>query len=562
MPDYMYLLESRLSAEQRAAVMRVQELAAAEEANVYLVGGAVRDLISGMPIRDLDFVIEGNPFRIARELEKGGARILSDDDRLRHAELIFAGDVDGSIAAARDDVYHRPGTKPEIRWSTVMEDLRRRDFSLNAIAISLNRASRGLLLDPTNGLADLEKREVRALSIHSFTNQPVRLLRVLRYCARMGFKMETRTAEWFSLAMERGLHETLLPEDVGKEVRQLAREEKPAAILKSWEAHGLIGAIHPQLARRHPHYDAVSWLVRVRDHMTTAGYRPRLLAPVTLAVLGRLKSRERSAALARMEFRPAERDAVLHLEVASKTLAKMLSSRKTATPREAYSFLEKVPLDLLAYTLAESSNAKAIGKIRHFLYKWRPLRQGLPLVVAELEALGLPRGPKFDRVIEDLFQLQLLGRGRTSEERTRLLRKLAGIKEPPKKKVKEEKKKAPTKGAGKEAKQKAGKEKAEVRPKGVEVGATQPGEAATGIKPSPAAAEQAAAAQGAKGQAAPVPKSPPAGVAGRPAPSARSRAKTAPPEKRGREVKRGRAKTLPARHRRARPRPHRKARHR
>ncbi len=115
--------------------------------------------------------------RVARELEKGGAHIVTEDEKLRHVELIFAGDVDGSIAAAREDVYARPGTRPEIRWSTIMEDLRRRDFSLNAIAISLNAASRGLLLDPTNGLADLEKREVRALSIHSFTNQPVRLLR-------------------------------------------------------------------------------------------------------------------------------------------------------------------------------------------------------------------------------------------------------------------------------------------------------------------------------------------------------------------------------------------------
>ena len=189
MPDYMFLLESRFSPEQRAAVTRVQELAVGAGANIYLAGGAVRDLISGMPIRDLDFTIEGNPFRIARELEKGGARILSEDERLRHVELIFAGDADGSIAAARDDVYHRPGTKPEIRWSTIMEDLRRRDFSLNAIAISLNPASRGLLLDPTNGLADLEKHEMRALSIHSFTNQPVRLLRLLRYCVRMSFKM-------------------------------------------------------------------------------------------------------------------------------------------------------------------------------------------------------------------------------------------------------------------------------------------------------------------------------------------------------------------------------------
>ena len=155
MPDYMYLLESRLSAEQRAALVRIQELAAADQSNLYLVGGAVRDLISGMPIRDLDFTVEGNPTRIVRELEKGGAQIISENESLRHAELVLTGDVDVSIAAAREDVYARPGTRPDIRFSTIMEDLKRRDFSINAIAISLNANSRGLLLDPTSGLADL-----------------------------------------------------------------------------------------------------------------------------------------------------------------------------------------------------------------------------------------------------------------------------------------------------------------------------------------------------------------------------------------------------------------------
>ncbi|MGH9638797.1 MAG: CCA tRNA nucleotidyltransferase, partial [Bryobacteraceae bacterium] len=86
MPDYMYLLESRLSPEQRAALERVQELARSQELNVYLTGGAVRDLISGQPIRDLDFTIEGNPARMVRELEKGGARVLAENEKTRHYE--------------------------------------------------------------------------------------------------------------------------------------------------------------------------------------------------------------------------------------------------------------------------------------------------------------------------------------------------------------------------------------------------------------------------------------------------------------------------------------------
>src|SRR5260370_290071 len=117
MPDYMFLLESRLSQEKGEVMLRVQELSAALGFNVYLTGGTVRDLVTGASLRDLDFTVEGNPSKIAHELEKGGAKILSEDEKLRHVEVLFAGDCEGSISAARDDHYVRPGTRPEIRWS-------------------------------------------------------------------------------------------------------------------------------------------------------------------------------------------------------------------------------------------------------------------------------------------------------------------------------------------------------------------------------------------------------------------------------------------------------------
>jgi tRNA nucleotidyltransferase (CCA-adding enzyme) len=417
----------------------VQELAEEVGANVYLTGGAVRDLISGMFIRDLDFTVEGNPARLAAELEKGGAQIIANNEKLRQVELIFSGDVDGSISAAREEVYARPGAKPEVRWSTIMEDLHRRDFSINAIAISLNPASRGLLLDPTNGLADLENREVRALTIHSFTNQPIRLMRSVRLCARMDFNLESRTAEWFALALDRGLHKNMDPEDVGSELRQLGSEQRPVAILKAWESRGLIAAIHPQLERRHPDYDLLNRLVRAREELFAAGLRPRLSAPIIFAALGKLKSRERSLTLSRLGFRSSEVEAVTGLEDELAQMNRMLAGRKTAQPALAFSFLEKTRPDLLAFALAGGSNAKAVNKIRNYLRRWRPLRLALPGVGLELEALGMARGPKFDKVLEAFFQAQLQGKGRTPEERIKLLRKLAGIKEPPK--VKEDKKK-------------------------------------------------------------------------------------------------------------------------
>ena len=508
MPDYMFLLESRLSPEQRAVLERVQELARQQELNVYLSGGAVRDLISGMPIRDLDFTVEGNPFRIVRELEKGGAKTVHEDERLRHAEIIFAGDVDGSLSAARDDYYERPGVKPETRWSTIMEDLRRRDFSLNAIAISLNPNSRGLLLDPTNGLADLEKREVRALSIHAFTNQPVRLMRTLRYCARMNFKMESRTAEWFELAVARGLHQNLDGAAVGWEVRHLGREENVVAVLRQWESRGLIAAIHPQLSKRRPDYESLAKLAHVRETLVAAGVRPRLFAPVAHYLLSRLKTREISGALRNMDFRQAEINAIGGLVSEAEKAVRLLKSSKTNSPKDAYFFIAGLAPDLLAFIQVEYPNARVMNKIRNYVQRWRPLRLSLP--VAELDSLGIARGPKFDKILESLFDMQLRGKGRTPPERTKILRQLAGIKEEPKKKAKDEKKERKSKG-----KSSAGELK---------------GHAVESAPASPAAAQTAGSQAATAARSTPVPeprankKVPRRGHAAKPVPKARKKA--------------------------------------
>ncbi|MFZ0619219.1 MAG: hypothetical protein WAM01_11060 [Candidatus Acidiferrales bacterium] len=439
MPDYIFLLESRLSPEQRAVLERVQELSRSQDVNIYLTGGAVRDLISGQPIRDLDFTIEGHPVRMVRELEKGGARAITENERLRHYEIIFAGDVDGSISAARDDFYERPGARPEYRFSSIMEDLRRRDFAINAIAISLNTQSRGLLLDPTNGLADLEKQEVRALSIHAFTNQPIRLMRILRYAARMGFRIESRTQEWFDLAIERGLHEKFDGADVGHEVRGLAKDDSPVATLKAWEQHEFLIPIHPTLQRRKPDYDSLNKLSKVRMNLFGAGLRPRLNLPVTYYTLNRLKPREAAAAMRHMEFRAAEIEAVASLVPETQKVVKVLKGAKTNAAKDAYAYLASLPAEVIAFIETELPNPRALSKIRSYLQKWRPLRMSLPS--GELDSLGVPRGPKFDKIIEQFFELQLRGKGRTPEDRTKILRQLAGIKDDLKKKPEKEKKK-------------------------------------------------------------------------------------------------------------------------
>jgi tRNA nucleotidyltransferase/poly(A) polymerase len=411
--------------------------------------------------------------------------------------MIFAGDVDGSISAAREDVYERPGAKPEYRFSSVMEDLRRRDFGVNAIAISLNTQSRGLLLDPMNGLADLEKQEIRSLSIHAFTNQPIRLMRILRYCARMGFKMEPRTQEWFDLAMERGMNKNIEAVDVGHEMRALAREDNPVATLKQWEAHGMLALIHPNLQKRKPDYDSLNKMAKVRSNLYSAGLRPRLQYPVTFYTLGRLKSREASAAMRSMQFRSNEVEAVADLVPEAQKVLKILKGRKTNSPKDAYFYIASLPAEMLVFIEIEMPNPRVIAKFRNYIQKWRPLRQSLPL--AELDALGIARGPKFDKVIEQLFEMQLRGKAKLPEDRTKILRNLAGIKDEPKKIEKPEKKRKGEKSEGKAGSADA---KQQNKKQSTGSGAT----AATSVAPkggqaAPKQSQSAAAAIGARAEA-------------------------------------------------------------
>jgi tRNA nucleotidyltransferase (CCA-adding enzyme) len=343
-------------------------------------------------------------------------------------------------------------------------------------------------------LSDIERGEVRALTIHSFTNQPVRLLRVLRFSSRMGFKLEARTQEWFDLAIERELHKAISSEDAGGELRAVAREERPTVVLKAWEQHDLLEAINSNLAKRHPDYDAVARLMKVREDMFTAGFRPRLATPMLLAILGRLKDREQGAVLSKAGYRSAETDLVMGFAQEADEAAKELSGRKLNAPIDAYRFIEKLPLDQVAFLLAESRNSAALSKIRAYLNKWRPIRIGLPIVGTELEALGMERGPKFDAIVEQVFAAQLTGRGKTPEEREKILRKLSGIKEVPKKKEKKSAKgleKAHPAGAGKQTEATAAAAKAATKAHHRErLGAGKPAKAAAASTGKSAAAKK------------------------------------------------------------------------
>ena len=187
--------------------------------NIYLAGGAVRDIISGFNIRDLDFTVQGNPLKLQKDLEKAGARIVGTDDDTKTLYLTLPGNVRAEISMARIERYEKTGKPPIVSPATIIEDLRRRDLTINAMALSLNEGSRGLLMDPFNGMADIEAKLIRVLNNYAFVEDPSRLIRATRFAARFHWPLEERTQMRYDSAKENNYIEYITNKAIGSGTR-------------------------------------------------------------------------------------------------------------------------------------------------------------------------------------------------------------------------------------------------------------------------------------------------------------------------------------------------------
>ena len=145
----MFMLESHLTGPQNHALAQVVSVAQDSGINIFLSGGAVRDMLGGFAVRDLDFVVEGNPSKLTKALLQAGAVQIDADDLRKAIEFRFPTGVAVGIAMSAREKYAKAGGKPQMTAAPIYDHLRTRDFTVNAIALSLNRGSRGLLIDPT-----------------------------------------------------------------------------------------------------------------------------------------------------------------------------------------------------------------------------------------------------------------------------------------------------------------------------------------------------------------------------------------------------------------------------
>ncbi|MEX2194724.1 MAG: hypothetical protein WD844_05510 [Thermoleophilaceae bacterium] len=373
----------------------------------FLVGGAVRDLLRGASAVDLDVAVEGDAPAAARTLAErlGGAAV--EHERFGTATLRANGIV-LDLATTRRERYPQPGALPAVEPAALADDLVRRDFTINAMAVGLSGSDLGRLHDPHGGLADLEAGTVRVLHPRSFLDDPTRLLRAVRYEARLGFRIHAGTERLAREAAAGPALGTVSGKRVRDELMDLLSEtEAPAAVWRLRDL-GLDRALHPAL-RADPDLVASTQL-----GCAETGADPGL------AALAALVSGDPGAAAAwveELQLTRDERDAVLRAAARAPALAAALDDR--LRPSELSDLLAPEPPEALALALGLGAPAEP-------LLRWTSdLRQvRLEIGGHDLRAAGIPESPALGAALDDTLRRKLDGElaGREEELQAALAR--------------------------------------------------------------------------------------------------------------------------------------------
>jgi len=403
------LIEEKLPPELVNLMWVAGEMANSRGEKLYLVGGVVRDLLLGQANFDLDLVVEGSAIELAQQLERIAKGKITTHPRFNTARLQWQGwNID--LATARKESYARPGALPAVTPGSIDEDLLRRDFTINAMAICLNPGDYGRMVDPCGGRDDLQEKRIRILHDKSFTDDATRIWRALRYEQRLGFHLEKKTQAL--LQRDIPMLETISADRIRYEIECIFRERYPEKVFNRAYELGVLAALHPQLrgdgdleegfakARRECSPDAPSFDL----------YLALLAYP--------LSSEEAEQLISRLNL-PKSSARSLRDTIAVKNRMRSLST-PGISPGSIYKLLRDFsPTALSANSLATQS-AVASQTIHLFLNQLKDIQ--VSLTGDDLIQMGIPPGPRIKEVLELLHQAKLNGKIATRNDEEELVR--------------------------------------------------------------------------------------------------------------------------------------------
>ena len=397
---------------------------------VYLVGGAVRDLLLGERTIDIDLAVEGNGIEFARELAERLKGRLREHAKFQSAVIVVPGarlaasaaasrrsgataSVSGAavgqrlridVASTRTEFYDFPAALPKVEHASISSDLSRRDFTINAMAISLQPENFGALLDPFAGMADLEAGRIVVLHALSFIEDPTRIFRALRYESRYGLRMDTHTWNLARTCVELDLVGDLSSARLRDELVLLLGEPTVEPALRRLEELGLERAVHPRFGGG----EAGRALVRRGDdlwrQLELAGEVP-LWRLRLIWLLRDLEPEELAAWAASMRLRRRDATVLARAMVVGRRLAGLIG--RGPSEAELYDATVGEPAEALLAAIVVDPSDTVSERAARYLRETRHTR--LAIAGQDLIALGFASSPQLGEVMRGLLHLKLNG---------------------------------------------------------------------------------------------------------------------------------------------------------
>ncbi|HVN61218.1 MAG TPA: hypothetical protein VMT59_08130 [Gaiellaceae bacterium] len=383
---------------------------------VYLVGGTVRDLLLGERSFDVDIAVEGDAIALAEALAKSLGGKVRTHRKFGTAAVSYGEHGRVDVVTARTESYDAPAVLPSVEHAGIHDDLFRRDFTINAMAISLREDDLGQLVDPFGGRADLEARRIRVLHPRSFVDDPTRIFRAVRYENRLDFRMDEETL--------RLAHESVETGHVGDLSRARLREELIALFGEGHVDHtivrihelGLDEAIHPHLAADTETVELLGRLMSL-DEEYGLGVPPWRLGFAVLA--RRLPRDEVLGWLRSLKLRRRDAELIAGAVRVGPQIAEALSGR-AADPAEVVALAEPYAPDAPLFALA----LVELEPIRDYFRRLRGVR--LEVTGRDLAGLGVAESPRVGEILAELRRRKLNGELEGREEELAAARELIG----------------------------------------------------------------------------------------------------------------------------------------
>lgn len=375
---------------------------------VYLVGGIVRDLFLNVKDLDIDITVEGDGMEFARFLAdrlNGSCKVF---DRFKTAKVFLQGGRCIDVTSARAEFYEYPAALPEIEFTPIRYDLYRRDFTINAMAIQINRSSFGRFIDYFDGYEDLKKGIIKTLYNMSFIDDPTRILRAVRFEQRLGFKFEENTARFIRETLKYNIFESMPGERIRDEIIILLKEDVPLKAIKRLDTLGVLEKVHAALElteRSELLFRKSSRFMEKHIIAEAAGDYDRPLVYMLILTSG-MKEADALCVMQRLKSKNSWMKTVLAVKKHEKKIYQLLG-KKGASSAAVHAALNHLSYEALIYLAIASENEAAVKKIEEFITKLKGIKPHI--TGGDLKKLGIKPGPVFGEIMAAVAEAKING---------------------------------------------------------------------------------------------------------------------------------------------------------